>query len=906
VPINQQAAELQVSHHPLDALFRPGTLALIGATDRPGSVGAAVLRNLTCGKFRDRVYLVNPHRERIGETLVFASVGDIPETVDLAVIVTPAATVPAVVRDCVAAGVRSAVIISAGFRERGPEGAELEQQIQQAMAGSSMRILGPNCLGLMNPLSGLNATFARPEALPGNLAFLSQSGALCTAILDWSLREIVGFSAFVSTGSMLDIGWGDLIYYFGDDPNTRSILIYMESVGDARGFLSAAREVALSKPIVVIKPGRSAAGAKAAISHTGAMTGADEVLDAAFRRTGVLRVQTVAELFDMAEVLGKQRRPRGPRLMILTNAGGPAVLATDALVAGNGVVSELSPASRSELDGSLPSHWSHANPVDILGDASPERYSKALRILGADDNADALLVIMAPQEMTDPTAVAEKLITFAGGYAKPLLASWMGGGAVEPAIASLNRAGIPTFSFPDAAAQAFNYMWQYSRNLSSLYETPVATEPPEIRSAVQLKVASWIDEVRSKGRNLLTEIESKQIIEAYGISVVPTRYASTADQAVHIAQEIGFPVVVKLHSETVTHKARIGGVRLNLHDRLSVRQAFQQIADAVERSVGAGHFQGVTVQPMMQADGLELILGSSLDAQFGPVLLFGAGGKLAEILRDRALALPPLTATLALRMMERTKIFAALKERFGETGAMHAAEALVRLSWLVVEQPWIREIDINPLLLDAARVLALDGRIVLHPPETRQQDLPRTAIRPYPSQYIEQAVLKDGTSVLIRPIRPEDEPLVVEFHKQLSEATLYQRYFQAPSLRYRTSHERLRRVCFIDYDREIALVALRAEKQGGEILGIGRIIKLHGKNEAEVAVVIADRYQGLGLGTHLSRLLLRVAREEGIEGLHAWMLPQNAAMQAIVRRLGFHITADPESSFASATLALTK
>src|SRR6204780_4285288 len=505
------------SKYGLDAMFSPGSVAVIGATDRPGTVGRTVLENLLRGSFHGKVYAVNAKRAEVLGLKAFKSIRDIPQPVDLAVIATPAATVPQLIGECVDAGVKSAVVISAGFKERGEQGVALEREIQQKLCRSSMRLIGPNCLGIMNPTIGMNATFAKDAPQAGSVAFLSQSGALLTAILDWSHREEVGFSAIVSTGSMLDVSWGDLIYHFGDDPHTKSILLYMESVGDARSFLSAAREMALAKPIIVIKAGRSEAASRAAASHTGALTGSDEVMDAAFRRSGVLRVHNIADLFYMAETLSKQPLPRGPRLTIVTNAGGPAVLATDALVANGGQLAMLSEESLGGLDQFLPRHWSHNNPIDILGDSDSERYAKALEIASKDPNSDGLLVILAPQGMTDPSEVAERLQPYALASGKPLVASWMGGMSVAAGEKVLNTASIPTFSFPDTAARAFTYMWRYSYNLRGLYETPTLVESLAPEGASRSRAAEVIDKARSRGRVLLTEFESKQILSFYGI-----------------------------------------------------------------------------------------------------------------------------------------------------------------------------------------------------------------------------------------------------------------------------------------------------------------------------------------------------------------------------------------------------
>jgi acetyltransferase len=824
----------------------------------------------------------------------YPSIREIPEPADLAVIATPARTVPGIIRECVAAGVQGAVIISAGFREIGERGAALEQEVLAEARKGKIRIVGPNCLGIMSPHYGLNATFASSMARPGHLGFISQSGALCTAILDWSQREMVGFSAFVSVGSMLDVGWADLIQYLGDDPKTRTIVIYMESVADARTFLSAAREVALSKPIIVIKPGRTPAAAKAAASHTGALTGQDEVLDAAFRRCGVVRVNTIAELFYLSEALDKQPRPAGPRLTIVTNAGGPAVLATDALLAEGGNLAELAPSTIEQLSGFLPRHWSHQNPIDIIGDADAERYAKTITLALQDPATDGLLVILAPTGLTDPMAVAKQLTHYAQVPSKPVIASWMGGQSMASAEAVLNQAGVPTYSYPDAAARVFQLMWSYSANLKALYETPEAFESGgsvSAEAAPRTKVAELINSIRATGRTLLTEAESKSLLAAYGIPIVATEVAATADQAVKAAGRIGYPVVLKLHSETITHKTDVGGVRLNLSDEPAVRKAYQSIQESVARAAGPEHFLGVTVQPMVGPEGYELIFGSSVDSQFGPVLLFGSGGQLVEVYKDRAIGLPPLNTTLARLLMERTKIFTALGGVRGRK-SVNLAELerlLVRFSELVVEQKWIKEIDINPLLASADGLIALDARVVLHSLDVLHP--PASAIRPYPVQYVQPWRFEDGTEVVIRPIRPEDERLIVSFHAKLSERSIYQRYFHVLTLDQRVSHDRLVKVCFGDYDREIALVAEWSDPSTHqkEILAVGRLSKAHLLNEAELAVLIEDEYQGRGLGTELSRRLIEIARSEKLDRVTVEVLGANRQMLEVCSLLGFDL-----------------
>ncbi len=902
---------LRYERQPLDAIFAPKSVAVIGATEKAGSVGRTLLWNLISNPFGGTVFPINPKRSSVLGIKAYPNIAAVPEPVDLAVVVTPAPTVPSVIGQCVEAGVKGAIIISAGFKEVGEQGIELEQQILEQARRGNLRIIGPNCLGVMSPVNGLNATFANAMARPGSVGFISQSGALCTSILDWSFRENVGFSTFISIGSMLDVDWGDLIYYLGDDPATRSIVIYMESIGDARSFLSAAREVAFTKPIIVIKPGRTEAAAAAAASHTGALTGSDEVLEAAFRRCGVLRVKTIDDLFNMAEVLEKQPRPKGKRLTILTNAGGPGVLATDALIAHGGELATLSPETVDALNQILPPHWSHGNPIDILGDADPERYAEAIAVALTDPNTDGLLAILTPQSMTDPTQTAKRFVETLQGSslpAKPILASWMGGAEVAAGEAILNNAKIYTFPFPDTAAQIFNYMWRYSYSLRGLYETPVLPGEADENAPNRAKAREIIQTAQEAGRTLLTEFESKQLLEAYGIPTVETRIAKSEEEAVQLAEKIGYPVVLKLYSETITHKTDVGGVHLNLPDADAVRKAYQAIESSVLAKAGAEHFLGVTVQPMLKLEGYELIIGSSPDPQFGPVLLFGTGGQLVEVFKDRALALPPLNTTLARRMMEQTKIYTALQGVRGRSPVDLVAleQLLVRFSQLVVEQRWIKEIDINPLLASPERLISLDARVVLYPPDKREEDLPKSAIRPYPTQYVSTWTLKDGTPVTIRPIRPEDEPLAVKFHESLSEESVYFRYFHMIKLQTRVAHDRLSRLCFIDYDCEMALVADRKNPQTGEreILGVGRLSKLHGCHEAEFSMLISDRFQCQGVGTELLRRLLEIGKHEKLQYITAEILSENRAMQQVCQKLGFRFEPVPGESIVKVVYEL--
>ncbi|MFS8782470.1 GNAT family N-acetyltransferase [Synechococcus sp. R6-6] len=900
--------------HPLNPIFLPRSVAVVGATEREGSVGRTVLWNLISHPFGGTVYPVNPKRHQVLGIRAYERLSALPEPVDLAIIAIPAAGVPKVVQECVEAGVKGAIVLSAGFKETGPAGWELEKQIQQTIQSrqrdgvlGKLRLIGPNCLGIQNPHTGLNATFAAQMARPGNVGFISQSGALCTSILDWSLQENVGFSAFISLGSMLDVGWGDLIDYLGEDPHTHSIVLYMESIGDARSFLSAAREVALSKPIIVIKAGRTQAAAQAAASHTGSLTGSDAVLDAAFRRCGVLRVDHIEDLFDLAEVLAKQPRPQGPHLTILTNAGGPGVLATDALIRAGGSLAELSPQTLEQLNQLLPPHWSHGNPIDILGDADPERFAQVLEVVLRDPGSQGCLVILTPQAMTDPTRTAEKVVETwrRSGSRQPILASWMGGAGVDAGEHILNQAGIPTYRYPDQAARVFSHLWRFSDNLKALYETPTLapTRPVE-----QEKVQQTLAQARREGRTLLTEVESKEILAAYGIPVVPTRVAESPEAAVEAAEAMGYPVVVKLYSHTLTHKTDVGGVQLNLPDAEAVRRAFGQILRNVSEKAGPEHFQGVTVQPMVDTDGYELILGSSQDPQFGPVLLFGSGGQLVEVFQDRSIGLPPLNTTLARRLMENTLIYKALRGVRGRPAVdLEALEQLlVRFSQLVAEQREIKEIDINPLLASSEGLLALDARVILRTEQDPQVPL---AIRPYPTQYIWS--FRDG--ITIRPIRPEDEPLVIDFHRHVSDYSVYLRYFHPIKYSVRIAHERLTRICFNDYDREIALVAEKQEPEANRvsgtkslILGISRLSRKHGfPQEAEFAMLVADPYQRQGIGTELLTRLIQVARCEGIQRLTGEVLGENEAMRRLCQRLGFQLHPSPEDpGILKATLDL--
>lgn len=884
------------SYEPLDALFYPKTVAVIGAKDNIGSVGRTILMNLLNEKFTGTVYPVNPKRKEVLGIKAYPSLHKIPEKIDLAVIVTPAKTVPQIIQDCIDTNVRSAIIISAGFKEIGAKGLKMEEKILSIAHQGNLPIIGPNCLGVMNPITGLNATFAKGTALPGNIAFISQSGAMCTAVLDWSFQQGVGFSSFVSLGSMADINWGHLLHYLGEDPHTHSILMYMETVGDPQAFLTAAREIALDKPIIVIKGGRSKEAAQAAASHTGSLAGSDDVFNAALLRAGVLRVNTISELFDMASVLSRQPLPQGPNLAIITNAGGPSVLATDAATLNGAKITTLCDTTIKSLNAFLPEAWSQANPIDILGDADAERYEKSIEIISKDPNIDGILVILSPQDVTDPLRTAECLRSFSK-IKKPILASWMGGDTVSKGKHLLQQAGIPSFSYPDDAAWAFATMWKYSNNLKTLYETPSLRDEDTAQGHTNIsltaKAANIIEQAKNDHRELLDEYESKAILESYKIPTVQTVIAKTKEEAIKAANEIGYPVVLKLFSKTITHKTDVGGVILNLNSPKQVSQAFEQIELSVSEKIGKKAFEGTTVQKMVQSKGYEIIIGSSCDEQFGPTIVFGTGGELVEIYQDRALGLPPLNLNLAYQLMKKTKIFEAMQGFRGKKAIdiEKLANILVHFSQLIVENPLIKEMDINPILASSEEIIAVDARVLLHSNKTKVKKIPKTAICPYPVQYIQTIQLTNGQTLLLRPIKAEDEPLMIEFHKELSENSVRQRFFEFLNLDERTAHKRLIKICFNDYNKELAIVALTPyeNSEKTKIIGVGRLSKIYGTASAQMTMIIADKFHKKGLGNQLLKSLIHIAKKEGIKEIRAEVLSENKGMLHLCKKEGFKI-----------------
>ncbi len=887
----------------LDKIFRPKSVAVVGASGKSKSVGHTVLQNLLDGEFKGDIYPVNPKYKAIGDTPCFASVAELPKTADLAVICTPARTVPEIILQCGESGILGLVILSAGFRETGEDGEHLERAIrEQAKKFPGMRIVGPNCLGVMAPHIGLNASFATDAPLKGNVAFISQSGALCTSVLDWSLQEHVGFSHFISVGNMLDVGVADLIDYFALDGRTDAIILYVESITDARQFMSAARAFAKNKPIIAYKAGRFAESAQAAKSHTGAMAGVDAVYEAAFARAGIVRVFEVDDLFDCAELLSRQKTPQGARLAIVTNAGGPGVMATDALLERHGVLATLSEETIAKLNKELPSAWSHGNPVDVLGDATPARIGKAVEIVLADEQVDGLLTILSPQAMTDPTGAANAVIKAVGRTQKPVLTAWMGGAKVREGIELFNTAGIPTYSSPEQGVRAFMYLVSYARNRQLLYETP--RELPVEFPLDRAKLRAVFDTILSEGHDVLTESTSKALLAAYEIPVTKTYVARTAEDAVEFSRRVEFPVALKVFSPQITHKTDVGGVELNLVNETEVRAAFARIVSRAKEHRPDANVEGVTVQRMISSPhGHELIVGAKRDPIFGVVLLVGAGGITAELYQDRALELPPLNERLARRALESLRSWPLLNGYRGRAAVNvdRLIETLIRLSYLVADYPEIVELDVNPLLVTPDDVIALDARIVLNHDTVLHPARPYShlAIRPYPEEFTKRTKLKDGTPVLLRAIKPEDEPM---WHDLLGSCTPESLRFRFRYMFKSTTHEMATRFCFIDYDREIAIVAEIEEDDQRKIIGVGRLVADADHTNAEFAVLVGDPWHGLGLGSMLTDYCLDVCHRWGVHRVVAETAPDNRRMLDMFRNRGFK----RDTSSCSETVLVSK
>lgn len=880
----------------LDKIFEPHRIAVIGASDTPTSVGYTVLRNLVGSGFRGVVYPVNSKREAVQGIQAYKDVPSLPRTPDLAVICTPATTVPAIVRQCGEAGTRGIVIISAGFREIGAEGRALEELVRMEQRKfDGMRILGPNCLGIMVPGISLNASFAAATPMKGHIGFISQSGALCTSVLDWALDEGIGFSYFVSVGNMLDVSMGDLIDYFGAATETRSIILYIESISEAREFMSAARAFARTKPIVAYKAGRFAESAQAAASHTGAMAGVDAVYEAAFQRAGIERIFQIEDMFDCAELLARQQIPKGDRLAIITNAGGPGVMTTDALIARDGELAKISDETMQQLNEFLPICWSHGNPVDVLGDAPPDRFAKAVEIVLKDKNVDAVLVILTPQAMTDPTATAQAIGAVAGGHShKPVLAAWMGGRVVAEGIQLLNNAGIPTYNTPEKAVRAFMHLVSYARNLQILHETP--KDIPLEFTLDRHRLRGVFNTILTEGGEILSENVSKAFLEAYEIPVTRAQAARTADEAVEVAHRVGYPVVMKIHSPQITHKTDVGGVALNLASDEKVRATFEAMTKRAKEQRPDADIVGVTIQKMVSyPNSFELIMGTKKDPIFGSVIMVGMGGVGAEVFQDRALGLPPLNEALARRMLESLKSWPLLRGYRGKPGVNidRLIEVIMRFSYLVADYPEIKELDINPLLVTPEDVLALDARVVIDRDLVVRTVRPyaHLAVRPYPEEYVAERTLKDGTKVTLRPIKPEDEPM---WHELLGSCSTQSLWFRFSYLFKQTTHEMATRYCFIDYDREIGIVAEVEEQGQRKLIAVGRLVADADHDAAEYAVIVVDRWHSHGLGGLMTDYCCEIAKPWGVKKIVAEVSKDNTRMLATFRNRGFQLNEEQE------------
>ncbi len=874
----------------LDKIFNPQTVAIIGASDAEGSVGYAIVKNFTRLGYGGKVYFVNIRKPEILGTKTYPSIGEVPEPVDLAMIATPAKTVPDLMEGCGKAGVKGVIIVSAGFKETGPNGKALEDKIMEVARKFGIRVVGPNCIGIIRPAINLNATFVDKVPKPGNIAFLSQSGALGSAILDWAIHENIGFSNFVSVGSMLDVDFGDLIDYFGTDPKTKSILMYVEGITEARKFMSAARHFARTKPIIVVKSGRFSESAKAAASHTGSLSGEDAIYDAAFKRAGVVRVDEIADLFNAAEVLGTQPLPKGPNLAIITNAGGPGVMTTDALIAKGGKLAKLNQKTLDGLNSVLPPFWSHGNPIDVLGDAKADRYRAAVEACLNDENVDGILVIFTQQAVSEAVEIAKSIVELVRGRAfqnKTVLTSFMGFGAVQEANRLLNADNIPTYSTPEQAVKTYMTMHQYQRNVELIYETPeefAVDLPPKRPINVILRNAAFDD------REILTEDEAKRILKYYNFPVVKTAAANNVDEAVAYAQQMGFPVVLKILSPQIVHKTDAGGVILNVHNPEEVREAFGTLIQRATAYNPDAQIIGVTVQPMVQKRGYEIILGGRTDPIFGPVVLFGMGGVGVELFKDYAMGLPPLNTTLIRRLLEDTKIYRLLKGYRGSppVDLKKLEQTILLFSQLLTDFPQIKEIDINPLLINEKEAVILDARIVIDKENVCKSFVPHEnlVISPYPKKFEMLWTLKNGQDVLLRPIKPEDEPMWLEMFQNFSEESIRYRFFQ---MLKDTPHEVRVRYCNIDYDREVAIVAELLEEGRRKILGVSRVsIEPDGKS-GEMAFIVGDRWQNLGLGTKMVDYSLDIAKEMGVGEVYAIMLQDNYRALSLTKKMGFDI-----------------
>ncbi len=882
------------------AMFDPKTVALIGASEERGVVGRAILENLLPSEKR-KIFPVNPNKKTVLGLESYPDIASIPEHIDLAVIATPAKTVPELVEECGKAEVEGITIISAGFKEIGDEGKKLEDKIIEMRKRYGMRIIGPNCIGVIRPNIGLNTSFLKANPAQGNIAFISQSGALGGAILDWAMNAHIGFSMFASLGSMIDVDFGDLIDFLGEDYQTRSIMLYMEGVGNAKKFMSAARGFARSKPIIIVKPGRFMESAKAALSHTGAMAGDDQVYDAAFKRVGVIRVKEFAGLFNTAEVLDSKYLPKGRKLAIITNAGGFGVMATDALIDLGGELAKLSEKSIKELNSFLPPFWSKGNPVDVLGDADNKRYVKAIKVCLSDNEVDGMLVIYAPQAILKPDKLANSIVEIVKQAWKPIITALVGGEYVQKARAILLRNNIPSYETPEDAVKTYLYMYKYYKNLALLYETPSELSLKEAPPKNHLK--AFIKRVVKEGRTLLSEEESKDFLNNYGIPITTPYTVHSIDGAISAANRIRYPIVLKIASPDISHKSDVGGIKAGIKSDDELREGYTQLLKAIKENAPQAKIAGVTVQKMIENIDYEIILGTKKDKDFGSVILFGMGGIGTEIFKDISIGLPPLNQTLARRLMEETEVFKMLQGYRGKPPAdiKQLEHILVSFSNLIVDFPEIAEMDINPIAISDGKAYALDARIIIDKESIdHTAQYPHLVITPYPTRYTMQWKLTDGTEVTLRPIRPEDEPLEHELLSTLSQETMRVRFF---SIIKDITHEMLVRFCNIDYDREMAIVAELREGDKRKIIGIGRLIVEPDFRSGEYAVLVHDDYHGKGLGYKLVDVIIGIAQDKGLEEIYGTVLTENQKMLGVARKLGFTTKWQPDG-ISKVTLTL--
>ena len=873
-------------------IFEPTSVALYGASPQEDSLGNILLRNMQRAGYKGRIYRINPKYKKIGTHKCYPSLKAVRKSVDLAIIATPAATVPDIISDCGEMEVPGAIVISAGFGEAGEQGRALERLTAKRARRAGLRFLGPNCLGVIRPSIGFNATFSHSDANDGRIALVSQSGALCTAILDWAGPNNVGFSAVISTGTSADVGFGEILDYLIADSQTDSIMLYIEGVHQTRHFMSALRAAARAKPVVVMKSGRYEAGSRAAVSHTGAIVGSDDVFDAALRRAGVLRVSTFANFFSAAATLDSGVRSHGNRLAIVTNAGGPGVMAADECVARNVTLAEFGKETIERLDRALPPAWSHANPVDVLGDASPERYQEALLACIDDPGVDAVLAILTPQALSAPGEVAEKLTVIASGAKKPIFTCWMGEPAVASSHALFRANNIPSYRTPEAAVRAFAAIEMYRDSQQQLLQVPeplTRQSAPDVDSA-KLIIESALDE----RRKVLTLAESKALLSAFKVPVVKSIPAHDASDAVLLATEIGFPVAMKILSPDITHKTDVGGVQLGIATAREVRGAFQKMIDGVKERCPDAKIQGVAIEPMWKRrNGRELMIGVVSDEVFGPAISFGLGGTMVEVLRDRAVALPPLNRFLARRLISNTRAAKYLEAFRGTPAAdMRALEdLLLRVSEMVCELRWLKELDLNPVIADDKGVVVVDARIVVDRVTSAAAGYDHMAIHPYPTDLVQQWELTDGRSITIRPIRPEDALIERDFVNGLSEQSRYFRFMYALQ---EITPAMLSRFTQIDYDREMALIATIEEDDAEKQIGVARYVTMLGEESCEFAIVVADNWQGRGLATRLLKTLIEIARDRRLRFMEGVVLRENHNMLSLAESIGFDLSPDSD------------